>query len=289
MACHTVSGFPPSSIPPIPADVSIPIIIVTPGTPLPQQQSQEKFRAVDPAPAFAMSFVPQSIVTFALEKHAPTSPPRQESALSEFEVPLVELALPATISDPEPVAAAQAVVETQQLADDADGETDDETEWEPVTVAAIPLNAPDASATEPAPVDESTRPAESVSVEQETAAEAHTPVDVPLPNIAEDGPEIIFHSYKPKDDDRVLLGYSEDEREHQFIYGEDDKDGDYEDDDSEEEETETKDEDEEEDEEDENNEASQVQQRKAAQDISRQVRGSVCECVSHLSGGSESP
>ncbi|KAI1784459.1 hypothetical protein LXA43DRAFT_213354 [Ganoderma leucocontextum] len=253
----------PSSAPPIPSessipvDLPIPIIIITPDSPQPQPQSQAELRAADSAPPLAVSFVPEPTVTVAFDsaKYAVVCPPREESSLAEFEVPLVEAAAPAPVIDHELVPAAEAVVEAPRpSADDAGERTDDETEWESVPIPAVAISPPTA---EPAPVEESTPPTESAPVEQETSTEPLTfAPDVLAPNIAEEGPEIVFYSDKTQEDDAedaVSLGHSEEERERQLISGEDgededeeDEDGEY-DDDGEEEDEET---DEEEDEED---------------------------------------
>ncbi|PIL29467.1 hypothetical protein GSI_08409 [Ganoderma sinense ZZ0214-1] len=172
----------------MPVDVSVPTIVVTPGTPLPEAQPREPDLRPAPAPSassfLSASFVPRPVVTLASEKPKSrvASPLRQESSLAEFEVPLVEAAVPAATSrrgpepavvakptpavvveptpavvvEPTPAVVPEAVVETQPPVteaqtpvsetqpsiEDTGYETDDETEWEPVPVPPLSSLAP---------------------------------------------------------------------------------------------------------------------------------------------------
>ena len=240
---------PIPSEPAISVNLSIPIIIVTPNSPLPGQQSHEKLHAAHPAPAPAPPSAPQPAVPVASDLGEGAAErsrsPGEEGSLDEFEVPLVEAA--ALVPIPVPASAT-----------DAGKVSDDETEWESVPVpvpvpAAVPANsnAPAAHTAEHEHVrtEESANPAESAEPENASTAAIHAPPDVPAPNIAEPGPVIVFHSTRQKEEeeeeDAISLEYSEDEAERWAIYGEDREeneddadDEDYEDEDEDEDEEE---------------------------------------------------
>ena len=261
---------PIPSEPAISVNLSIPIIIVTPDSPLPGQQLHGKLlrgAAAYPAPAPQ----PAVAVASALGKDAAerSHSSREESSLDEFEVPLVEAAglvpapvpVPASASDTVPERAAvipEAAIESQPSAGDDAGEaSDDGTEWESVPVPTN-SNAPAARTAdrEHVCVEESANPARSAERENASTAGVHAPPDVPAPNVAEPGPVIVFRSTRQKEEeeDAVSLGYSEDEAERWAIYGEDGEDEDDTDDEDYEDEDEYEDEEEESEEESEEEE-----------------------------------
>ncbi|KAM5544462.1 hypothetical protein V8D89_002122 [Ganoderma adspersum] len=266
---------------PIEPPTPIPTIVVTPETPLPEPELQKDLRASpepsDSAPSLlSASFIPRPVMSSdSAETKKTASPLRQESSLAECEVPLTKAATPTDVHDPAPApvvvavltpaAVYEAVVEAQSessvteteppvteteqqsVESDAGEETDDEAEWEPVPVPTFTVIAPATPTAEAAPVEESASPAETAA-ETETAPVEHTagdtPVDIPLPNIAGEGPEIVFSSNErdsedddddDDDDDVVSLDASEDERERRLLYGQEyadegEDDEDYEDD-----------------------------------------------------------
>ena len=216
-------------------------------SPLRQESSLAEFEvplveAAPPAdvhdPALALAPVVVAVLTpAAIYQAVVAAQSESESSVTETEPPVTE-----TETETE--------TEQQLVESDAGEETDDETEWEPVPVPAIAAVSPATPAAEAAPVEESTSPAETETgaetapVEQEPPADDDAPVDVPLPNIAGEGPEIFLSSNESDseddedDDDVVSLGASEDERERRLFYGEeyadegedDEDDEDYEDD-----------------------------------------------------------